>query len=168
MSGWNRRWLWRSMSVTSTSAFFSRLATCSPPKPPPTITTRRRCGPLPSADTGRLRLRLRCPQSLEQVITDPQPVGHRRKRGVHGADAREEARVDDVQVVELVSAAVPVEDRRPGIVTKSARSGLMCDARHGDLVLEVRVVGQKVSVVHTEVGQHRLELVVQPLLGLLV
>ena len=53
--------------------------------------------------------------ALEQVVADAQRVGHRGQRRVDGADAREEARVDDVEVVELVRPAVGVEHRgRPG------------------------------------------------------
>ena len=52
-------------------------------------------------------------QPLEQVVADPQPVGHRRQRRVHRADAGEEARVDDVEVVELVRPAVRV--RAPSV-----------------------------------------------------
>src|SRR5689334_15718452 len=38
--GWNRWWLLRSISVTRTGAWRRLLAARSPPKPPPTITTR--------------------------------------------------------------------------------------------------------------------------------
>src|SRR5262245_16569653 len=41
-SGWNRWWLLRSMTVTSTSARRSDWAANNPPKPQPTITTRWR------------------------------------------------------------------------------------------------------------------------------
>jgi hypothetical protein len=50
------------------------------------------------------------------VVADAEGVRHRGQRRVHGPDAREEARVDDVQVVELVGLAVDVEDRRAGSV----------------------------------------------------
>src|SRR4029453_16701894 len=58
--------------------------------------------------------------SLEQVVANAERVGHRRQRGVHRADAREEARVDDIEVVELVRLAVGVEHRRRGIGAESA------------------------------------------------
>src|SRR3954451_13908740 len=41
-------------------------------------------------------------ESFDQVVPTPQGVGDRRERRVHSADAREEARVDDVEVVHLV------------------------------------------------------------------
>src|SRR5438270_9315982 len=145
MSGWNNRWLWRSIRVTSTSAFFSRLATCTPPNPPPTITTRRRRAPEPLADMDGLPPRPG-PQSLEQVVADPQPVRHRRQRGVHRADAREEARVDDVQVVELVGLARGVEHRAAGVVPEPDGAGLVRAARDRDLVLEVGVMREQVAV----------------------
>ena len=59
--------------------------------------------------------------ALEEVVADPEGVGHRRQRRVHRADAREEARVDDVQVVELVGLAVGVEDRGRGVGRRSGR-----------------------------------------------
>src|SRR5690242_16047195 len=99
MSGWNRWWFLRSTTVTSTSAFLRRCAASKPPNPPPTITTRRRLSAAPLADIGGLYVRHLGTQSLEQMIADPQRVGHRGERRVDGADAREEAGVDDVQVV---------------------------------------------------------------------
>ena len=114
----------RSTSVTSTSARRSARAAASPPKPPPTITTRRlpavplsRHGRTPA---GRLRA-----QPLEQVVADAQRVGHRGQRRVHRADAREEAGVDDVEVVELVRLAVDVEHRGRGIGAEAAGAGLV-------------------------------------------
>ena len=50
--------------------------------------------------------RSRGAEPLEQVVADAQRVGHRGQRRVHGARRREEARVDDVEVVELVRLAV--------------------------------------------------------------
>src|SRR5579875_2460490 len=43
-SGWNRWWLRRSTSVTSTGSRPSSRAAGSPPNPPPTMTTRCRLG----------------------------------------------------------------------------------------------------------------------------
>jgi hypothetical protein len=47
-------------------------------------------------------------QSVTQVVTDAKRVRHRGQSGVDRADAREDARVDDIQVVELVCAALGV------------------------------------------------------------
>ena len=47
-------------------------------------------------------------QSVTQVVTDAKRVRHRGQSGVDRADAREDARVDDVEVVELVRAALGV------------------------------------------------------------
>jgi GH15 family glucan-1,4-alpha-glucosidase len=46
---------------------------------------------------------------LRHVLPHPDRVGHHGQRGVHRADAREEAAVHDVQVVQLVRLAVDVE-----------------------------------------------------------
>ena len=49
-------------------------------------------------------------QPVEHVLTDSDRVCHRGQCRVHRTDAREEARVDHVEVVELVRLAVFVED----------------------------------------------------------
>ena len=51
--------------------------------------------------------RARSRHPAQQMVTDADRVGHGGERGVHGPDAREETRVDDVQVVDLVRFAVP-------------------------------------------------------------
>ena len=107
-------------------------------------------------------------EALEQVIADPDRVRHRGERRVDRADAREEARVDHVQVVELVRAAVGVQDRGGGIGAESAGARLMGTSGHRDLVLEVGVMRQQVVVVHAEVREHLLELVEQALFRLFV
>src|SRR5580698_6809111 len=98
----------RSTSVTSTSLRRSLRAAARPPKPPPTITTRRR-PPLASDGTGGLLCGWSHREPLKQVVGDAQPVGHRRQSRVDRADAGEEARVDYVQVVELVRLAVNIQ-----------------------------------------------------------
>ena len=76
-----------------------------------------------------------CAEPFEQVVADAQGVGHRRERRVHGADAREEAGVDHVEVVDLVGPAVGVEHRRRGVGAEPARAGLVGDAATGIAVL---------------------------------
>src|SRR6516164_7846439 len=168
MSGWKRWWFLRSITVTSTSAFFRRRAASWPPKPPPTMTTCRRLGAAPSADIGGLALRLAGAESLEEVIADPERVGHRGQRRVDRPDAREEARVDHVQVVELVGPAVRVQDGTVAVGAEPARPSLVRAPGDRDLVLEIGVVGEEVIAVHPKVGEHLLQLVKQALLGLLV
>ena len=143
-------------SVTRTS---SCLASCraqpTPANPPPRTTTCSR----PSPDSGGSG-RLRGAEALEQVVADAQGVGHRGQRRVHGADAREEARVDDVEVVELVGLAVGVEHRRRRVGAEPARARLVRDARDRDLVLHVALRGIGGRGCMPEVAEHRLELVV--------
>src|ERR1017187_8155217 len=52
-------------------------------------------------------------QAGEQVLADADGVRHRRQGWVHRPDAREEAGVHHVQVVQFVRLAVEVEHRRP-------------------------------------------------------
>src|SRR4051812_33309463 len=54
-------------------------------------------------------------QPFEQVVADAQRIRDRRERGIHCGGGRKEARVDDVEVVEVVRLAVHVERRPPGI-----------------------------------------------------
>src|SRR3954468_6105987 len=79
--------------------------------------------------------RLAHAEPLEQVVADAERVRHRGQGRVDGADAREEARVDDVQVVELVRLAVDVEHRLGRVNAEAARAGLMGAARDRDVVL---------------------------------
>src|SRR4051812_43254738 len=110
----------------STSALASACAAAIPPKPPPTMATLRR-----SPDTGDLLTGHA--EAREQVIAHPQRVGHGGQRRVDRADAREEARVDDVEVVDLVRAAVRVEHRGGRIEPEPARPRLVGHPGHRDL-----------------------------------
>src|SRR5436305_12393511 len=113
------------MTVTSTSAFFRRWAASIPPKPPPMITTRRRWEPALSADMCGLRPWRMSTEPLKQMVADSDPVGHGRERRVHRSDAGKEARVDYVQVVELVGLAVDVDHRARWVGSEPARPGLL-------------------------------------------
>src|SRR4029450_11766829 len=94
----------------SASALCSSRATVSPPKPPPMTTTRRRPRPVSGA-TGCLLLTGGRTHPVEQVIAYPHGVRHRGQRRVDGADAGEEARVDDVEGVDLVHLAAHMQHR---------------------------------------------------------
>ena len=52
-------------------------------------------------------VRLREP--LAQVVADAQRVRHDRQRRIHRAGRGKEARVDDIQVVQVVRFAVPIQ-----------------------------------------------------------
>src|SRR3954447_13236467 len=77
-------------------------------------------------------------ESLGKVIADAQRVGDRRQPRVDGARGREEAGIDDVQVVEVVRLAVEVERRALGIGAESHRPAVMGDAGEWDLLAEHR------------------------------
>jgi LuxR family transcriptional regulator, maltose regulon positive regulatory protein len=72
------------------------------------------------------------------MVAHAERVRHRREGWIHRPDRREDARVDDVQVVELVRLAVDVEHRRLGIGTEPAGPRLVRAARDRDVVLHVR------------------------------
>src|SRR6478736_3818336 len=75
-------------------------------------------------------------EALQEVVANAQGIGHRRQGRVHGPDAREEAGIDDIQVVELVGLAVDVEDGGRSVGPEPDGAGLVGDAGDGDLVLE--------------------------------
>src|SRR5688572_3208220 len=62
------------------------------------------------------------PEPREDAVADAQRVGHDRQRGVHGRAGREEAGVDDVEVVHLVRAAALVERARRRVVAEADRA----------------------------------------------
>src|SRR6516165_3870312 len=102
------------MWMSSWSASFC--AQPRPAKPPPTITTRCLYR---SSGMGGLRSWL-SGEAFEQVVADPDGIRHRGERRVDRADAREEARVDDVEVVDLVGTAVRIQNRAVGVAAKPA------------------------------------------------
>ena len=61
------------------------------------------------------------PHPLEQMVPYPERVRHGGQCRIHGADAREDARVDDVEVVELVRLAVAVQDRLVRVGPRTCR-----------------------------------------------
>src|SRR4051812_8162656 len=64
-------------------------------------------------------------QPLGDVVADAKRVGDRGEGGVHGSDAREEARVDDVEVVDVVRLAVHVEHGAVRIGPEADGAGLV-------------------------------------------
>src|SRR6266508_3655498 len=75
-------------------------------RPPPAVTTTARWSPETiSTSPSARRARARAPASgeaLEHTVAHPERVRHCRQRGVDGADAGEDARVGDVEVVDLM------------------------------------------------------------------
>jgi hypothetical protein len=95
------------------------------------------------------------------VVADAQRVGHRGERRVHRAGGREAARVDDVEVVDVVCLAGDVEDRRARIGPEAHRAALVRDARERDALVEDRPARDR-HVVATERAHQLLELGEQP------
>src|SRR6185369_12471899 len=79
------------------------------------------------------------PEAFEQMVADPQRVGHDRQRRVHRRARRKEAAVDDVQVVDMMRAAVGVEHRRRGVRAETQRTVLVRDARKRNPARDVRL-----------------------------
>src|SRR3954452_13496873 len=115
------------MSVTRTCSWSKSSRTQpTPAKPPPTTST---CGfwMLPLLDMLYLSLAAGGTEPLEQVVPDAESIRHGGQRRVDGPDRREDAGVGDVEIVELVCAAVAVEDRGRRIVAEAAGACLVRD-----------------------------------------
>jgi hypothetical protein len=67
-------------------------------------------------------------QSPGEMLTHPNRIRHRSKRGVHRTDADEEAGVDNIQIVEFMSFTVDIENRACRVPAESAGSRLMSHA----------------------------------------
>ena len=76
-------------------------------------------------------------EPFEQMIADPQSVGHCGQSWIHRTDAREKTRVHDVKVVEFVRLAIYIEHRALRVLAKAAGAGLMRDAANPDLILHI-------------------------------
>src|SRR6516225_6655791 len=74
---------------------------------------------------------------LQQVITYTQGVGHDGQRRIHRAARREEAAVDDIEIVEIVRLAVRIERRAQRIAAEASRPALMGGAADRDILAEI-------------------------------
>ena len=82
----------------------------------------------------------------EQVIADAQRVGHDRQRRVHGAARREEAAIDDVEVVHVVRLASRVERRRLRVAPEADRAVLVRDAGQRDALADEQAAREQALV----------------------
>src|SRR5262245_12571808 len=115
------------------------------------------------------------PESLAEVIPHAERVCHDGEGGVHRAARGEEARVHDIEVVDLVGSAVRVEGRRSRIAAEPDRPVLVGHSRQGNALPEVEIPGEQSLVALVAVdatarlGLHGLlELVREPGVALLV
>ena len=99
---------------------------------------------LPSARRGaRGRCaRLRA-QPFQDLVPDPQSVGHDRERGIHRAARGEEAAVHHVEIIHLVRPAVRVQRRGPGIVPEADGAVLVRHARQRNPLADEQVAGEE-------------------------
>src|SRR6266851_6583394 len=100
-------------------------------------------------------------EPLGDVVADPDRVRHHRERRVDRADAREDARVGEIQVVQLVRLAGDVGNGRLRIVAETDRPGLMCDAGDWYPHVHVEVLGQDMMRGQPGLVQYDLQLAVQ-------
>ena len=86
------------------------------------------------------------------MITDTHGVGHDGQRRIHRAARREEAAVDDIEIVEVVRLAVHIECRVPRIAAEAGRPALMGRAADRDILAEIERARQD-----TGLSVHRLQ-----------
>ena len=95
------------------------------------------------------------------MVAHPQRIGDGGERGIHRADADEEAGVDDIEIVEFVRLAVAVEHRGGGIVAEPAGAGLMRAAGQRNVVVHVEIAADQMLRLQADFAQHRAQLVVE-------
>ena len=78
---------------------------------------------------------------VEEMVGDADSVGDDGEGGIDGRGRREAGGVDDVEVVEVVSFAVWVEDGSGGISAHAAGAVLVADALERNALLEVSAKG---------------------------
>jgi hypothetical protein len=74
----------------------------------------------------------------DQVVGNPNRIGDDRKRRIHSPARREEGTVDDIEVVEVMSATIEIEDRSGWIVPEPAGAILMTDTFDVDVFFEMK------------------------------
>src|SRR5438093_10736402 len=104
-------------------------------------------------------------QTLSQMISDAQGVGHDGQRRVHRPGGWEEAGIDHVQVVQVVRLAVCVQHRRLGIVSEAACAILVGHAGQRDPLAYVGIHVQQIFCA-VDVLQQALELGLKPAVAL--
>src|SRR5215472_2758936 len=99
--------------------------------------------------------------SLGDVFTDPDAVGDGGQSWIDRPDAREEAGVGDVQIVDFVRLAVHVENGCRRVRPESARACLVSAGRERDVHAHVEVLVQHMVRGQADVIEDLLQLGVQ-------
>jgi hypothetical protein len=99
---------------------------------------------------------------LQQMISHPQRIGYNRQRRIHCAARREEAGIDDVEIVHFVRFAVAIKRGSLRIVAETNRAVLMRDAGQRDALSEKTPQGNDVRWPWFSPLKLVLPLVVQP------
>jgi len=76
------------------------------------------------------------------MVPHPQRIGHDGQGRVHRTAGREEAGVDDIQVIHVVRLTIDVESRRFGIDAKADGAILMGNPGQWDTLADEEVAGE--------------------------
>src|SRR5271165_7625510 len=82
-------------------------------------------------------------QSLFQVVSDAECIGHDGQRGVNGGAGREKTAVHDIKIVDLVRLAIRVQRRRPGVATEPNRAVLVSHAGKRNSITDEQIPREK-------------------------
>jgi hypothetical protein len=78
-------------------------------------------------------------QSFSQVFPHPPGIGHDGQGRIHRAAGREEAGINDIEIVHVVRFTVDVESRRLGIDPKADGAVLMRDPGQRDALVDEQI-----------------------------
>ena len=78
-------------------------------------------------------------EALLEVIPYPNRIGNGGKRGVHRSDAREEAGIHHIEIVEVVGLAIDIQHRSGRIITEAASAGLVAHGGNGHGALNINL-----------------------------
>src|SRR5512134_2947905 len=96
-------------------------------------------------------------EPVEQMLADSQGVGDDRQRGIHRRTRYEKARIDDVEIVQVVGLTVDVQHRSLRVVAEPHRAALVRRPRNRDLFAKIEMRRQQVVFAADSV-EHAFEL----------
>src|SRR6516162_1105928 len=92
-------------------------------------------------------------QALLQVIGHADGVGDDRQGRIDRGAGAEEAAVDDVEIVDLVAAAIDVERRAFWVVSETHGAVLMSSAGDGEAFAKIGLAGHQMRLLATDMPE---------------
>lgn len=89
------------------------------------------------------------------MIANAQGVRDSRQRRVHRTDAREETRIHDVEIIQLMGFAVYIQHRILWIRAEPTSAGLMANARDRNVFIQIERIWNEMRM-QVQQTEHRL------------